>query len=225
VDAVLAVPLHTLDGLMGLNDVVWDGTVKIIRMDSRGGIDRLLLMVVWWLTSRVRGDKGVEGLGCWLLEGLIGRRINSGMLLLGIQMGCYMRMTYGTWSVVVERGEQPSWRSCKRLGVTSKWVSSTLIVRLIEVMIWAWYFYSVKIRHVCRPTYGWGRLSLLRLLVLSLYCQSIWKYLCINLVSECCSSIVVEDRDPSIGKHAMVRVMTQCGTQLDWGVSNSTCTA
>ena len=59
--AVLAVPLHALDGLMGLNDVVGDGTVKVIRMDCRGSIDRLLLMVVWWLTSRVRGDKGVEG--------------------------------------------------------------------------------------------------------------------------------------------------------------------
>jgi hypothetical protein len=61
VNAVLTVPLHSLDGLMGLNDVVGDGTVKVIRMDGRGGIDRLLLIVMWRLASRVRGDKGVEG--------------------------------------------------------------------------------------------------------------------------------------------------------------------
>ena len=70
--AVLAVPLHALDGLMSLNDVVGDGTVKVIRMDGRGSIYRLLLMVVCRLTSRLRGDKGIKGLGCRLLEGLIG---------------------------------------------------------------------------------------------------------------------------------------------------------
>ena len=39
VDAVLAVPLHTLDGLMSLNDVVGDGTVEVVRVDGLGGID------------------------------------------------------------------------------------------------------------------------------------------------------------------------------------------
>ena len=39
VDAVLAVPLHALNGLMGLNDVVGDCTVKVVPMDGRGGID------------------------------------------------------------------------------------------------------------------------------------------------------------------------------------------
>lgn len=39
VNTVLAVPLHTLDGLMRLNDVVGDGTVEIVPMDGRGGIN------------------------------------------------------------------------------------------------------------------------------------------------------------------------------------------
>ena len=39
VDAVLAVPLHTLNGLMRLDDVVGDGTVWVVSLDGRGGID------------------------------------------------------------------------------------------------------------------------------------------------------------------------------------------
>jgi hypothetical protein len=39
VDAVLTVALHALDRLMRLDDVVGDGTVKVIPMDGRGGID------------------------------------------------------------------------------------------------------------------------------------------------------------------------------------------
>lgn len=58
VDAVLAVPLHTLDGLMSLDYVVGDGTVKVLGMDDGGAIT--ILLMVLRLTSRVRGDKGVK---------------------------------------------------------------------------------------------------------------------------------------------------------------------
>ena len=51
------------------------------------------------------------------------------------------------------------------------------------------------------------------------------RYLFINLVGKSRSSVVVEDWDPSIGKHALIRVFVVTesrATQLDRGVSNPT---